>query len=156
MEKDMTALKDLLPVGWSNHAFTEFTPGAMYYPPMDCIIYLREDTSYRADRVDQFMTILWHPHDDRAVGVKIKGGRYLFERVRAILAPLGHKLGDDQFLPLMSALQLAMTVHGGEAVTTKAETIRIKQQKRRTELYRQALEVVGDATIDTRQLALAS
>jgi hypothetical protein len=102
------------------------------------------------------MTILWHPYEDRAVGVKLKGGRYLFELVRAALEPLGHTITDDHFLPLMSAIRLAMTVRGGEQMTEHAEGERMMRQKRRSDLYRQAMDLVGEAKIDRRQFGLAA
>ena len=33
---------------------SQFQPVAKYYPEMDFMLYLNEDCSYRADRVDQF------------------------------------------------------------------------------------------------------
>jgi hypothetical protein len=55
-----------------------FSPKACYHRSMDFLIYLNEDCSYRADRVDQFLTLLWHPHEERLVGIKLKGFLALF------------------------------------------------------------------------------
>jgi hypothetical protein len=56
---------------------------------MDCLIYLREDVSYRAVRLDQYRTVLLHPQEDRAVGVKLKGTRFFIEEARALLRTVG-------------------------------------------------------------------
>ena len=64
-----------------------FRPVARYYPPMDFLLYLKEDCSYRADRVDQFLTLLWHPYKDELVGIKLKGIRFIYEKNKERLAP---------------------------------------------------------------------
>ena len=66
-----------------------FHPVARYYPPMDFLLYLKEDCSYRADRVDQFLTLLWHPHKEELVGIKLKGLRVVYNRSRDRLAANG-------------------------------------------------------------------
>ena len=62
------------------HDISPFEPRALYYETMDFLLYLQEDLPYRADRIDPFLTLLWHPYEDRAIGVKIKGFRFLFDK----------------------------------------------------------------------------
>ena len=70
-------VEGLMPHGWTPKK-GEFKPLARYFPEMDFLIYLNEDCSYRADRVDAFLTVLWHPERDALVGIKLKGFRFLF------------------------------------------------------------------------------
>ena len=63
-----------------------FRPVARYYPSMDFLLYLKEDCSYRADRVDNFLTILWHPYKDEIVGIKLKGIRVIYDKNKERLA----------------------------------------------------------------------
>lgn len=83
---------------------SKFAPVARYYSAMDLMLYVSEDCSYRASRIDAFLTVLLHPQDDRVVGIKLKGVRFLFERVKAILG-----LSDSEFLPLVRVLEVALT-----------------------------------------------
>jgi len=48
-----------------------FKPKVTYYSAMDFILYLTEDVSYRTEYVDSLLEILWHPQEDRMVGVKV-------------------------------------------------------------------------------------
>ena len=48
----------------------EFSPVSRYYPEMDYLLYLKEDCSYRADRVDGVLTLLWHPYREQLVGLR--------------------------------------------------------------------------------------
>ena len=85
----MKSLADLLAAHHSG-PLPSFKPSAMYIAPMDCILYLREDCSYRAvKKTHQYTTVLLHPYEDRPVGVKLKGMRYLNERLNAIMAATG-------------------------------------------------------------------
>ena len=107
---------------------TGFTPQARYLESMDFLIYLKEDVSYRADRVDSFLTVFWHPQEDRLVGIKLKGFRFLFQRVKDIL-----ELKETDFLPLVKALKIAL-------VAGMAEWLMEDVEKRRKleSLYRKA------------------
>jgi len=80
-----------------------FTPVARYYSGMDFVLYLNKDCSYRADRVDEFLTLLWHPTEDNLVGVKLKGFRCLFQAIKKVL-----DFKETDFVPLVKALELAM------------------------------------------------
>lgn len=75
---------DALLSAWGDGELQPFKPVARYYEAMDCVIYLLEDLAYSADRVDGFLTLLWHPHEERLIGVKLKGFRFLFGRLQAI------------------------------------------------------------------------
>lgn len=157
MDARLASLDELLPVGAGPAELAEFQPCARYFAPLDCMIYLREDLPYRADRVDEFLTLLWHPQENRAIGVKIKGFRQIFATLRTVVAASGNDwLSDDQFPPLMKALEFAMTVRAGSLMTEKAEEVRLEDQKRLSDTYARAFEVIGGATFDPMQLGAAA
>lgn len=57
---------------WGILELGEFKPGLFYYPAIDWLLYLSEDCAYRAGTlVPGVVDILWHPHEDRIVGLKI-------------------------------------------------------------------------------------
>jgi hypothetical protein len=97
-----------------------FSPVARYYPGMDFLLYLNQDCSYRADRVDPFLTVLWHPYEDRLVGVKLKGFRFLFDRIKSVL-----DLKEDHFVLVVKAIEIALVGGVAEAMMLKQETSRI-------------------------------
>jgi hypothetical protein len=130
-------------------AWAEFQPSARYYAPMDVVVYLREDVAYRADRIDPFLTLLWHPYEERAVGVKLKGFRFIYDRAREILASRGIPDQADGFLSLITAFEVAITA-GGSAMMTAAE------QQRRRERYDAARHLLLDVRLSVREMAEAA
>ena len=74
-----------------------FKPLAAYYETMDILLYLNTDVSYRAERVDEWLTLLWHPYRKDLVGIQLKGFRCAC-RENAILAGIARN--DQLFLPL--------------------------------------------------------
>jgi len=48
---------------------------------MDHLIYLDQDCNYRADRVDEQLTLLFHPYESDLVGVKLKGIGAMYESI---------------------------------------------------------------------------
>jgi hypothetical protein len=74
-----------------------FEPIARYYETMDILLYLNADMSYRADRVDEWLTLLWHPYKKALIGIQLKGFRCVC-RKSAFLA--GIAKNDKVFLPL--------------------------------------------------------
>ncbi len=95
----------------------EFFPVARYHPEMDIIQYLSEDCSYRAERVDGILTILWHPYEQRLVGISLKGFRFLFQRMKE----RSPQITDDMFLPLVAALQFALENGMAQGIMEGAE-----------------------------------
>ena len=138
--------KELLGHDGRNDSDVPFAPIARYYPSMDFVIYLKEDCSYRADRVDSFLTVLWHPYEQKLVGVKVKGFAFLFERLKKIITDLE----DEHFLPIVKALELAMTDGSAESLMSGIEV------KRKAELYEKAIELVDDVKISLEDLPKAA
>ena len=105
---------------------------------MDQLIHLTTNESYRAQRIDEYLTILWAPNQMRIIGVKIKGFRSLFESFKE-----EGLLEESQYLPLCSAIAAIMKRFVGEA------------SEERAKWYTAAEETVGNARIgkDTYHLA---
>ncbi len=130
----MTTHADL----WRPHSepLAKFERVARYIAPMDCLIYLREDCSYRAVRLNAYTTVLLHPYEDRPVGVKLKGMRFLNERLKAIIKAAG-SVGNIE-INLEAFWEVALTADGEFAIE-RAEGERQNQLKQR------AREVIKDA-----------
>jgi hypothetical protein len=142
--------EDFCPEDSAGQPNTPFAAGARYYDPMDYILYIEEDTSYRADRVDRFLTLLWHPYEDRAIGVKLKGFRFIFERMREILHAQGVELAHEEFVPLITAFEVAVTAGLGASVLASTE------RQRLAEKYAKARELIKTAQFDPRELLQAA
>lgn len=123
-----------------NAASEAFKPVARYYPALDFMLYLNEDCSYRADRVDAFLTVLWHPHKEHLVGIKLKGFKVMFNQLKKIA-----DLKDEHFLPLIKILELA-------AMGGLAEQMMRDQKERVLRLYDRAREIAKGAQFDSRDL----
>ena len=117
----------------------EFAPGAKYFAPMDCIIYLREDCSYRAVRIDALRTVLLHPTEDRPVGIKVKGALFVAERLRAILRSIGFQEDD---IALAALWEAALTLDGEQKMhEADAERRRQYAERAKEELLKTAGKV---------------
>jgi hypothetical protein len=142
-------IQDLLPEGREDYEFGTFEPCASYSAALDQIVYLKEDVSSRADRVDQFLTILWHPHEERVVGIKIKGIRYLFECLRT---ESDKDVPEEAFLPLVKAIEFALKKVSGADLSAKLEQKRSPEWLARQRRYEIAKGVAGDVTFDRRKV----
>lgn len=149
MDKTIGRLEDFFPQGEVSYPIPPFKPSARYYAPMDYIMYVEEDIACRADRVDKFLTLLWHPYEERAIGVKIKGVRFLFERMRQILASHSISIDADAFVPLITVFEVAVTA-AGPAITASVERTRIDAK------YAEARRLVQRVNIDTSELLKAA
>lgn len=133
----MTTLADL----WESHhsgPLPEFEPVARYIAPMDCLIYLREDCSYRAVRLNAHITVLLHPYEDRPVGIKLKGMRYLHERLKAILRGTTSSDSVPSEIRLIAYWELALTA------TAEIEIERAESERQR-QLAERVREIIEDA-----------
>ena len=96
----MDAMDAMLEDFGLRNEFGTFSPHAKYHVGMDALYYLEEDCAYRAERIDQFLSILWHPHEARAVGIKLKGIRYYFTLLKELFG-----LSEEDWPPLIEALE---------------------------------------------------
>lgn len=91
--------------------------------------------SCRADRVDEYLTLLWHAREPALVGIKLKGFRSLFDDLKE-----RGLIEEAHFIPLCrivaEVLHLSVSQHHDDGALAK--------------LYRQAEEVVGDYRYDPR------
>src|SRR4051812_30677742 len=108
-QRDITADFGLADVG-------QFQPHARYHHGMDMLVYLTVDCSYSAERVDEHLTLFWHPHWQRLVGVKIKGFRHAFLRLK-------DKCGwsETDFLPLVRFMEGLMQGGLGDEIMKSQE-----------------------------------
>ena len=116
--------------------FGKFKPHSRYHAGMDFLLYLKEDVSYRADRVDAFLTLLWHPYEDRLVGLKLKGFHFIFQRVKSIL-----DLKNRDFLPLVKALEVALTGGVAECMMNALEQQRIEEKYQKAKEFAKRVRV---------------
>ena len=130
---------------------SKFRATTWYDRYMDHLIYLKEDVSYRADRVDPALTLLWHPHEERLVGVKLKGIAGVFEDISSILVDHDHK---DEF-PLSEILKV---VSVGLSYADNLDGVEHFRAAHWREKYAEAEMFVDDVTIpsDLSLIALAA
>lgn len=68
----MKSLDELLKSLGHAGQISPFKAGASYFSAMDWLLYLAEDVPYRADAmIPGLIDVLWHPYEDRIVGIKI-------------------------------------------------------------------------------------
>lgn len=105
---------------------TTFQPIAGFFDAMDCLVYLKEDVSYRAVRLSPYVTVLIDPIEDlKAVGIKIKGVRVIIKRALAILHAAGRE--DISELQVIAILETAFTASLGDEMMQEAEAERRKK-----------------------------
>ena len=109
-----------------------FKPAAWYYPEMDYVLFQREDCSYRAERVGPFLDLLWHPEEDRVVGIKLSSFRFLAGQARRI-----HDLQPMDPVPVATALEISLAGGMVESFMNKADQSRIVR------LYDEARQVIA-------------
>ena len=127
------------------HVDEDFVPTAKYYHTMDFLLYLREDCHYRADRVDPFLTVLYHPYEPRIVGIKLKGFRFLFDQFCKIVGRSGPK----HFLPVVKFIEMAL-------VAGVAEAYIAENRERIEKSYAEARQLVEGVEFDQREFAQAA
>lgn len=155
MDINTLTLADILPAEWGEPSFEPFEPCASYSAPLDCITYLRKDESARADRVDHFLTILWHPYnDDEVIGIKIKGIRLLLENLQSVVkAVIGKDMPDEKFVPLVGALELALRMQLGSELSEKWQENRSERIAALTKSYEIARGFADGVTFDGVELS---
>ena len=120
-------------------SMSDFEPCAWIEPEMDQLIYIEEDVSYTADRVDPVLTLLWHPDvKDQLVGIKFKGIRHLFEELKSS----GVVDEDGQFIDLVKAFSFILVESLGSEIMTELAG---QHREIRREKYRRARELSSRA-----------
>lgn len=126
-----------------------FVATSRYYPSVDFLLYLAEDLSYRADRVDEALTVLWHPYEDRLVGLKLKGFSALLREVKGAL-----DLEEAEYVSLVTLLtEAALTRTSAQKILNEQETARLRNLKRK---YLLAANFARNASVSVDELKKAA
>jgi len=123
-----------------------FEPTAYFDSEMDQLVYLTSNASYRAERVDAYLTILWDARELRIIGIKLKGFRSLFDDLKA-----AGLVEESHFFPLCKAIILLMQRVVASANPANDDL----PYKQRAKWYKKAEEFVGDYLVDERELKAA-
>lgn len=141
----MDNLGDFISELYSEAPDGEFSPLVFYYPEMDYLMYIREDCSYRADRISRFLTVLWHPHeDDKIVGIKLKGFQKMFTQLKDLYA-----LEEEEFTDLLRWASFAL-YKSTEELIEEHEKQRLQKVRRRVE------EIAKGVVVPPAELAKAA
>lgn len=115
-----------------------FRPFARYNHGMDALVYRSTPGTCVAQRVDQFVTVLWDVDRTDLVGVKFKGFRYIFNTLRS-----QHGWTTD-FLPLAKVLEALMAKVGDDILEEQRELyVRAKKCVERVHLTEKDLKDVA-------------
>lgn len=147
----MTGLLEQLAPEYAGGNVPKFVAGAKYDADMDFLLYLQEPLSYRADRVDAFLTLLWHPRDDRMIGVKLKGWRLMFGEMKEKLG-----LQESAFFPLVDALEFALAEVFATEIMDKVQAIPPSERYKRAKAYSDAIQFISHVRVPTREWAQAA
>lgn len=82
-----------------------YVPVARYFQPGDYVEYVREDRPCIYRRIDQFLTLALDIHTKSLIGFRLKGFNNFF---LSHLKPR-YRLLDDQFVALVSVIEVAVT-----------------------------------------------
>jgi hypothetical protein len=88
----------------------EFTPSIWFEPEMDALMLMTENTVYRSDRIDEFLTLFENPETHQIIGLKLKGFRWLYK----YLVEIGD-IEHDHFVMVVWLLDAAMRISVYEA-----------------------------------------
>ena len=109
-----------------------FKPHARYLADMDMLMFLTEDCSYATERVDAYLSLFWHPTEDRVVGLKLKGFKHVFNKIKD-----GMGATDEHWVSIYKVLEQVFTRLMSESEGAKVQ-------------YTYAKTVAGAAKIDRR------
>ena len=147
----MTGLLEQIAPEYAGGMVPKFRPGAKYDPDMDMLLYLQEPCSFRADRVDGFLTLLWHPRNDRMIGVKLKGWRKAFTAMKEI-----PDWKEEAFFPLVKALEFGLAEIFATAIMENFKTTPPSERYKLAKKYSEAIQFVRDVAVPARELAMAA
>ena len=118
----MVDLSDMLHEITGGESTPDFRPVAYYDGKMDALMYVNANCSYKAERINQYVTVLWHPYDNsRPVGFKLKGFRHLFGRLVAAGA-----IDESEFGSFIAWFKLILAITAEE----KLDEVKVKRFER--------------------------
>lgn len=118
----------------------DFVKSAVYCEEMDCLEYVSVDDITISDRIDSFLTVILSYDQTQIVGFRLKGFRCIFND---IIKPLS-KLKDEDFDPLVEALENIFTRIGGEIFPTQSQS----DDDYRVSAYKSALQLIKSDKVD--------
>lgn len=86
----------------------QYVPAAVYLADSDCVEYVREDVFSVYERVDDFLTLIFDSTKYTLIGFKLKGFRSVFRTHMQAK----HRLGDEEFVRIVSVLEAVCTELG--------------------------------------------
>jgi hypothetical protein len=122
---------------------------AVYFRAMDSILYLRQDSAYVADRIDEWLTLLLDPQTQQPIGVKLKGFRNIYLQMKEVRKLVGIDL--EKQVPFRSFISLAESIAIQIGDTIVDDTARRVQY----DAYKIARDIVGPAVISADEIRLA-
>lgn len=127
----------------------KFQKTSRYFPAFDCLIYLKQDCSYRAVRLSPLVTLLLHPKKDEGVGIKIKGARWVAEGVRAIVKGVGGEFSESNVMQVVALMEAALFAAGDQLITTAED----RRRERYVKLARKLAREAGDVPMSELKMA---
>lgn len=124
---------------------------AVYFPSMDYILYLRQDTCYVADRIDEYLTLLRDPVSADPIGVKLKGFYNIYLELKRTLPPAVASHLESR-IPFRAFIAFAEAL----ACTVGDEVIADSEQARRYDAYALARKIVDGQRISSKELDLVA
>lgn len=119
-----------------------FKPCALYYDCMDYVEYVTHDTTSVADRIDEFLTVLWNGSRDEIIGFRVKGFKFLFNTKLKSL----YNLTDNDFIPLISVLQAVVEQVGDDLL----------RDDKRHKAYKKAIRLARESNVDLYDVPFAA
>lgn len=128
-----------------------FSERVWFDSEMDQLVFLREDVSFRADRVDEYLTLLWHPYEERLVGLKLKGIQSKFD---VVVKASGH--GNHTDMPLVDLIFGVMV--GSAFASKRMDRLGDGRREAWFEKYELARQAADDQVVptDLKKIRLAA
>lgn len=105
---------------------------ASYYREMDFLEYVSRDTTTVSQRIDNCLTLMLDADSRETIGFRFKGFGYVFNTVIRQLI----KLRDEDFDPLITAMEIVFTTLGNDCLPGLQQ-----DDERRLLAYKKAREI---------------
>lgn len=117
---------------------------AVYFPSMDYILYLRQDSAYVAERIDEWLTLLLDPQSKEAIGVKLKGFHHVYLDFM--------KLIKDQKIDIQIPFRSFIAVAEALACQVGEDIVQDHQLAHRYDAYEVARKIVGGVRVSPAEM----
>lgn len=118
---------------------------AVYFRSMDYILYLRQDSNYVADRIDEWLTLLLDPVRGEPIGVKLKGFHNIYLEMKRVFELF--KVDLENKIPFRSFINCAemFALQIGDGIVDDTAT------RLRYDAYQIARTIVGPITVSAAE-----